>query len=55
MTEITDRYGRTLCCREKCPAFFSNDTEPFCDINQLYFSKTDLLCKITKKYKVIKR
>jgi len=44
-----DRYGRRI-CDETCIAYFERDNQPYCDANLMYFSKDNIICKLSQKY-----
>ena len=56
-----DRFGRTICRLDKCPAYYKYDGNDECDaLMRLYPSKWDYenkkyipLCKISSNYKLI--
>lgn len=52
-----DPFGRTICMKDKCPAYFEYGTfgggsVDTCDANLMYFSKTNTLCKLIKEFEL---
>lgn len=54
-----DIYGRTLCKQVDCPAYFeymgvNKHVIELCEVDLMYFSKTNTLCKLIKEYEIKK-
>lgn len=47
-----DKYGRRV-CNTNCVAFFERDEQPYCDALLMRFTKDEIVCNLSSKYKIL--